>query len=271
MKRSFCLTLPATLLALILLSACDRAESPQAAAPEGEVIAVVNGVAITDAEFQEFLALQRMNRPGENLQSDQVLDEMINMELLRQAAAERGLDRNPDILRQVERSRTNLMVGALIDEWLSQDYTEEQLRAEYDRQLEGLDRQEYKARHILLDTDADARAVIEALNAGGDFQELAREHSTGPSGPMGGDLGWFTADGMVPEFSQAVREMEPGTYTREPVQSEFGWHVILLEDTRVAEPPPFEVVRERVGQILDNRLMQERVEELRAKADIEKR
>jgi peptidyl-prolyl cis-trans isomerase C len=259
----------ALFLAVALLTACDRAEEPRAQVPDGDVIAVVNGVAITGAEFQEFLSLQRMTRPDENLQPEQVLDEMVNLELLRQAAAERGLDRDPEIMRQVERSRTNLMVGALFEDWLGQDYTEEQLRAEYDRQIATLDRQEYKARHILLDSEADARDIIEALDAEADFEELARAHSTGPSGPMGGDLGWFTADGMVPAFSDAVRAMEPGSYSSQPVQSDFGWHVILLEDTRIAEPPPFESVRDRVQQILDNRIIQENIEDLRRQADIE--
>jgi peptidyl-prolyl cis-trans isomerase C len=269
MRTPFPLLLSAALLAMALLSGCERAEEPRTAIPEGEIVAVVNGVAITDADFQEFFTLQRMNRPTENLQAEQVLDEMVNMELLRQAAVEKGLDRDPDILRQVERSRTNLLVGALIDDWLSQEYTDEQLQAEYERQLEGLDRQEYKARHILLDTEEEAHAIIEALEQEGDFEELAREHSTGPSGPMGGDLGWFSADSMVPEFSDAVRAMEPGTYSSEPVQTDFGWHVILLEETRTAEPPPFEMVRARIAQILDNRVLQERVEALRQKAEIE--
>jgi peptidyl-prolyl cis-trans isomerase C len=264
--RSLLLIIP---IAVALLSACERAEEPRAQVPDGDVVAVVNDVAITETEFQEFLALQRMNRPAENLPREQVLDEMISMELLRQAALERGLDRDPEILRQLERSRTNLMVGALLDQWLGNGHTDDELRAEYDRQLESLDRQEYKARHILLDTEADARTVIEALEEGADFEEMAREHSTGPSGPMGGDLGWFTADGMVPEFSNAVRLLEPGTYTKEPVQSDFGWHVILLEDMRMAEPPPFEVVRSRLEQILDNRMIQENIEDLRGRADIE--
>lgn len=261
--------LPALCLAILLLSACDRSEPPQAQPPAGDVVAMVNDVAITEAEFEEFLMLQRRSRPEDNLQREQVLDEMINMELLRQAAVAQGLDRDPEVLRQVERSRTNLMVGVLLDDWLGGGHSEEQLRAEYERQLEGLDRQEYKARHILLDTEDDAREVIEALDGGADFEELAREHSTGPSGPMGGDLGWFTADGMVPEFSEAVRALETGTYTRDPVHSDFGWHVILLEETRTAEPPPFEMVRDRVEQILDNRVIQDNIEALRSGAEIE--
>ncbi|WP_018954559.1 peptidylprolyl isomerase [Thioalkalivibrio sulfidiphilus] len=256
------------LLAAALITGCGRGEAPQAQI-NGEAIAVVNGVAISEADFQDFLNLQRMTRPGESLLPDEVLDEMINMELLRQAALQQGLDKDPDIQRQVERARTNLMVGALIDRRLDQEYTEEQLRAEYDRQIQAIERTEYKARHILLDSEADAREVIVALEAGGDFQALAREHSTGPSGPMGGDLGWFTLDAMVPAFSQAVQAMEKGSYSSEPVQTEFGWHVILLEDTRSSEPPPFEAVRDRVAQILDNRALQDYIGDLRAAAKIE--
>jgi len=260
--------LGAGLMAALLLTGCGRDDDPRADS-NGTVVAMVNDQAITEADFQDFLNLQRMTRPGENLSPEEVLDEMINMELLRQAALERGLDKDPEILRQVERSRTNLIVGALIDTRMDQQYTDEQLRAEYERQVQAIEREEYKARHILLDSETEAREVIEALNAGGDFEDLAREHSTGPSGPMGGDLGWFTADSMVPPFSEAVRALDKGTYSSEPVQTEFGWHVILLEDTRRSEPPPFEAVRDRIGQILDNRALQEYIAELRAAAKVE--
>ncbi|OOG25949.1 peptidylprolyl isomerase [Thioalkalivibrio denitrificans] len=259
----------ALLVVLALLGGCERAEEPRTQVSDADAVAVVNDVVITREEFEEFLALQRMSRPAEDLQREQVLDEMISLELLRQAAVERGLDRDPEILRQVERSKTNLMVGALLEDWLGPEYTEEQLRAEYDRQVRDIDREEFKARHILLDTEEDAEAVIRELEEGADFEAMAREHSTGPSGPMGGDLGWFTANQMVSEFSDAVRALEPGTFTREPVQSDFGWHVILLEDTRTAEPPPFEAVRSRLEEILDNRIIQENIEDLRQRADIE--
>ncbi|MDD3519580.1 MAG: peptidylprolyl isomerase, partial [Chromatiales bacterium] len=114
-----------------------------------------------------------------------------------------------------------------------------------------------------------AKAAIEALNGGADFAELAKEKSTGPSAPKGGDLGWFVADSMVPPFAQALKALEVGKYTTAPVQTQFGWHVILLEETRPLEPPPFEAVKDQVRQQMLQKSLQDYLEGLKTEAKIE--
>ncbi|NIP72215.1 MAG: hypothetical protein GWO16_03910 [Gammaproteobacteria bacterium] len=143
------------------------------------------------------------------------------------------------------------------------------MRDTYDTEVEKLDLTEYKARHILVDEQAQALALIERLEQGADFAELAREASTGPSGRQGGDLGWFTRRQMVPAFGEAVAGLEPGAFTREPVETRFGWHVILLEDTREAPAPGFGEVKEGVREALEKRALRDYVETLHAEADIE--
>ncbi|NCF73996.1 MAG: hypothetical protein GWP67_10895 [Gammaproteobacteria bacterium] len=121
----------------------------------------------------------------------------------------------------------------------------------YEEQVALAPPKEFKARHILVDTQAAATALIEELQGGADFVELAKEHSTGPSGPSGGDLGWFTVQTMVEPFSDAVAAMEDGAFTAEPVQTQFGWHVILREDSRESAPPSLDSVRDAIKQRIE--------------------
>src|SRR5690606_13747347 len=121
--------------------------------------------------------------------------------------------------------------------------SDEEMQKAYQQHLaESPAGEEVKARHILLDSEEDAKAVIEELNKGGDFQQLARDRSTGPSAPQGGDLGWFSKDQMVEPFSDAAFQMRPGDYSKAPVKTQFGWHVILVEDRREKPAPSFEEV-----------------------------
>jgi peptidyl-prolyl cis-trans isomerase C len=127
---------------------------------------------------------------------------------------------------------------------------------------------EYKASHILVNEEEQARKIIEQLNQGANFAELAREHSTDSSGKDGGDLGWFLPQQMVAPFGQAVGQLEKGSYTSEPVKTQFGWHVIKLEDSRQAEPPAFEEVMGRLEQMLQQRQIGEYIQALKDSADI---
>ncbi len=128
---------------------------------------------------------------------------------------------------------------------------------------------QYKARHILVDAEQEAIDIIAELQQGEDFQELARTRSTGPSGPNGGDLGWFEADRMVPPFADAVRAMEAGSFSDAPVQTRFGWHVILLEEKSDARAPGLDAVRADVTQIVEQQRIEGYLEELRAGAVVE--
>jgi peptidyl-prolyl cis-trans isomerase C len=129
--------------------------------------------------------------------------------------------------------------------------------------------QEYKASHILVETEEKAGEIIEKLNEGADFGELAKEHSKDTSATQGGDLGWFTPEVMVEPFSQAVTQLKEGEYTRQPVQTQFGWHVIRLEEVREATPPSIEEVRPQIVQRLQSQMISDYLEKLREQAEVE--
>ena len=165
---------------------------------------------------------------------------------------------------QIELQRLNALARTAVARYREANTpTELELREAYEASLDELMAPQYKARHILVKTEPEATAIIEELKGGADFAELAKERSTGPTGPNGGDLGWFDAATMVAPFADAVRAMENGTYSREPVQTQFGWHVILREDSRAEEPPPLEGVRDVVSQRIEQRKLQEYLQQLR--------
>ncbi len=147
--------------------------------------------------------------------------------------------------------------------------SDKELRKEYDSKVAGANLKEYKARHILLKSEADAKSVIAELDSGANFAELAKSKSTGPTAKNGGDLGWFKPNQMVPPFAQAVSEMKKGSYTKKPVKTQFGWHVIKLEDERKLTPPKFEEVKEQIRSIKTNQKIQQYVIELRKKAKVD--
>ena len=143
------------------------------------------------------------------------------------------------------------------------------MRPEYDTQVAALPR-EYHARHILVDDQAAAEAITKELKGGADFAKLAAKRSKDSSSKSGGDLGWFTLDTMVPPFANAVKAMQPGQLTEQPVQSQYGWHVIKLEETRATSAPPFDEVKDRVKMIVQRKKLQTHLEDLRKAAQVEK-
>ena len=143
------------------------------------------------------------------------------------------------------------------------------LKKEYQEQIKNAPKEEYKARHILVKTEDEAKEIIKSLKDGADFEKLAKEKSIGPSGPNGGDLGWFTATTMVPEFADAVAKLKKGDITDQPVKTQFGWHVIKLEDTRKVDPPSFDSMKDKLRSIVANKSIQNYLSELHKKAKIE--
>lgn len=262
----------AALAAAVTLALGACSQDPESAPSTENAVAVVNDVPISEQELQGFIDFRGMagHGAGQAPSREAALEEMVNMELLRQQALERGLDEDPGVREQLERTRTNLLVNTLVERYVDDlDLSEEALRQEYERQVAAMETQEYRARHILVDDRETAEEMIAALENGEAFTDLAREHSGDPTAEAGGDLGWFTPGEMVPTFSEAVESLEDGAYTTEPVETRFGWHVILREDSRERTPPEFESVRGRIQQILATRALQDYVEELRTGADIE--
>jgi peptidyl-prolyl cis-trans isomerase C len=237
------------------------------AAEEPAVLATVNGKNVDQTAFDNYAERRSEQQPAA---PQTMLQELINLELLVQDAEARKLDQDPDYAVEMEMTRRSLLAQLAVRSHIeAHPVTDEQMREVYDREVGKASGEELKARHILLKSSEEALEVIKALDAGGDFAALAKEHSTGPSGPQGGDLGWFSTDQMVPEFSTAAAALETGKYTAEPVQTQFGWHVIMLEEKRPLQPPPFEELKEQIQTMLQGQQVRSYLNGLREAAKIE--
>ena len=261
-------------LAVAPVSAQDAdGDGTAEALPEG-VLAIVNGRAIPAIALENIvrqIEAQGAAR-GENggpPDRERILGELIDLEILAQEAEKLALDEQPEIAAALKLQYVRTMANAYLAETGdAMEIGEDELRAEYERQTAGLENAEYRASHVLLESEADARAVIDALADGADFETLAKERSVDPSGANGGDLGWFQADAMVPEFVEALTAMAVGGTSEAPVRSEFGWHVIRLDETRGAALPDFEAVRPGLENLVLRDRLAARVEALRESADV---
>ena len=238
-------------------------------------VATVNGKPISQKSYDFYLA-QAMQRRGKNHQGqggvnrEAVINELVNRELLRQAALKEKVENDETVAFQLEQLKTDALIQGLINKLTNEiSISDKDLKKEYDKRIAGAKLSEYKARHILLKTEEDAKTVIAELDSGSKFEELAKKKSTGPSAKDGGDLGWFNPSQMVPAFSQAVAQMKKGRYTKKPVKTQFGWHVIKLEDIRKRTPPKFEDIKPQIRMVLQNQQIQKYIEDLRKKAKID--
>ncbi len=230
------------------------------------VVATVNGTDITVGHLilmRDALPEQYKSLPDDVLY-DAVLNQAIQQTLLAQTVSEESRA----IRLRLENERRSLMAGTAIERLVRASLTDEALRAAYDERFANAEpTREYNASHILVATEEEARALIEQLENGADFAELAKEKSTGPSGAQGGSLGWFSKGMMVQPFEDAVIKMEPGTIS-EPVQTQFGWHVIKLNDSRVKAAPTLDEVRADLADEIQKKVLKKALEELTAKADV---
>ena len=249
------------LLACFAITGCasDNSGTPADNTLGVDTVANINGEPLYESVFR-FYANNRTQKDANDLTDEErklVLDELIQLVSLAQEARKANIDKERMVAVQIELQEINTLARSQINRYREQNApTELELREEYDANLEELSGPQYKARHILVKTDEEAAAIIKDLQGGADFAEQAKQLSTGPSGPNGGDLGWFDAGNMVKPFADAVRTMEKGSITTEPVQTRFGWHVILLEDVREGQEPGLEAVRDQ----LTNSIMQRKVE-----------
>ena len=259
-------------IGLVIATACTNDAADETEISEAELIATVDGYSISAAMFS-FYARSRAQKDVPDLtpeEREQLLDELIQLVLLSNAAEAGGLVADDEFAAELELLQLQTIARRQIGAELERDpVTEVELRQAYEENLEQLAGVQYKARHILVDAESDAQNLIAELQQGADFQELARTHSTGPSGPDGGDLGWFSADRMVAPFATAVRTMEVGSYTTQPVQTRFGWHIILLEEKSDAVAPGFDAVRNDVTNMAEQQKVESYLERLRANAVID--
>ena len=206
----------------------------------------------------------------EDQRRGRVLDSLINFSLLASVAESRGYADEPDVKRTLSYLRLQALHDSYISKSIDPMITDDLLRSSYESRVSGLSpEKEVWARHILVETEDEAKAIIEELNAGGDFIQLAKDKSTGPSGPQGGDLGFFGKGQMVPPFEEAAFSMSIGDHSQEPVQTQFGYHVLKVEETRDKPLPTFaELERELRNEIL-LRLYREELARVRASQQVE--
>jgi peptidyl-prolyl cis-trans isomerase C len=233
--------------------------------------AIVNGKAIPSARVDEFVAaLTQQGRPDTPELRTAVRDELIAREIFMQEAEKKGLARQTDVQRQLESARQDILIRALIrDQLKTNPVTDADIKAEYDKLAKASGGKEYKARHILVDGEADAKAIVEQLKKGTAFEELAKKSKDTGSASRGGDLDWASPDSYVKPFSDAMVKLEKGKMTEVPVKSDFGWHVIRLDDIRDVQPPPLEQVKPQIQQELERRRIQSMQADMRAKARVQ--
>lgn len=266
------------LVMLFALAGCQRGGTQGAdagaAATKAPPVAVVNGEPIS-REFFEFYVDGAESQSGRELtteQRQQALDNLVRAHIVAQQAEKDGVDDETETAALLELQRLNVLQQAVSQNYLEDKKpTEPELRAEYERQVAQMPKQEYRARHILVATEDSAAKLVGRLEKGADFAELAGRESTDASRQNGGDLGWFTPDRMVKSFADAVAELKPGEFTKKPVQTQHGWHVIRLEETRPVAAPPYDAVSQRLEQMVQAKKFNAYVDGLEKAAKIEKK
>ena len=248
----------------------NRAAAEPTPAPAGKVLVTVNGSAITQDVLEVYAKTRKPQGGGEDANSPQVvLGELISLELMRQEGEKSNVVSKPIVIALLDQQRRSTLAGAAISDFMEANQTSDEEAMEAYNEKMGQTGKEYNARHILLKTQEQAVDVIASLDKGADFSELAMEKSTGPSGKSGGKLGWFAPGQMVKPFSDATAALEKDSYSKEPVETQFGWHVIILDDSRDLTPPPFDDVKERLKLLLANQKLQAHIQELKTAADIQ--
>src|SRR5688500_7307843 len=260
-------------LALFAACACSREGAGTNTAALGSArVAVVNGKPIPESvllfytratERQDYADLSAADR-------ERVLNDVIGLELLAQQAEKEGLTASRTLAAQIELQRLQALARAMAAEHIKNNPpTDADLQAIYEENLPRLAGEQYKLRHILVTSKADADTIIAQLNQGADFIALAQAHADGPTGPNGGDLGWLTADSIPPAFAEAVRAMTVGSYSQAPVQTDSGYHVILLEEMQRQEPPPLEDLRDDLSSAAERKRLDDYIKMLKESATVE--
>ena len=257
------LTLSALTAAVLITTA------PWAAAQN---VAIVNGKPVpTHREAVLAKQVEASGRPVDDQVRAQLKEEVILREIFMQEAQKRGIGASKDYQDQIELARQTIMIRALFTDFQKKNpVTDAEVKAEYDKFVAANSGKEYRARHILVEKEDEAKALIADLKKGAKFEDLAKAKSKDPgSGANGGDLDWAAAASYVPEFSEAMVKLEKGQLTEAPVKSQFGWHVIRLDDVRQAELPKLEEVKAQIVQQLQGQKLNQFQQALREKAKIQ--
>lgn len=251
------------------LGVAHAADATQNKGNSDQVVATVNGTKLTTRDLASFS--RSMAPQGQQINREEALQGLVDRELLYQEAIAKGYDKLPEVTQEIENQKRILLSNVAVSEMLrGQKPTDAEMRKVYQDKVASKDLKEYKARHILVDSEAEAKGIIGQLDKGGNFSDIAKAKSKDrASAENGGDLGWFNPSQMVPPFSQAVTTLGKGQYTKTPVKTQFGYHVIVLDDSRKVNPPTFEEIKDRLGDVVQSQKIGDHLAELRKKAKID--
>jgi len=237
---------------------------------QNKAFVTVNGQPIPQSVYDAFISEQKAQgaQDGPELQNA-VREELIRRELLAQEAKKKGLDKKGTVPGQVELAKQAVLIRAYLTEHVrANPITEDRLKAEYEGIKANVGSTEYKARHVLVEKEEDAKAIITKLEKGEKFSELAKQSKDPGSRDNGGELGWNPPAAYVKPFGEALVKLKKGEYTKTPVKTDFGYHVIQLDDSRPTSPPPYEQVKPQLQQRASQQQIEQLVKELRAKAKV---
>jgi len=264
--------LTAAMTGLLLAQIPAHAESDPADGAGPKVIAVINGQNVTSADFGTFVSTRiGQSVAPANLNQQQLSalqEEYINRELVFQDAVSKGLDKNPEVVIAIENQRHNIIAGYALRQIASVPPSDKALQDAY-KTLASKPVKEYRASHIMVKTEAEAQGLIDRLKQGVDFAQLAREKSLDSTAQNGGELGWLPADQIAPPIRDALGALKTGAFSTAPVQTQFGWHVLKLSETRILPPPDFDAVKDDLSRQLRNENIGRYIAQLRQHSKIE--
>lgn len=268
-----------SLLVAALLAMATAAHAAEPAKPAAAVksaapakATTVNGKPIAQSRIDNLVAAQAgQGRPDTPELREAVREELVRREVLAQTAEKKGIDKKGDVQAQMALARQSVLISAYLQDYVkTHPITDEMLKGEYETLRKTLGDSEYKARHILVETEDEAKAVIAKLKAGGKFEDLAKELSKDPgSKEKGGDLGWSNKAAYVKPFTDAMVALPKGKYTEAPVKSDFGWHIIQMDDIRELKAPTLEEIKPQMTQRMQQQMVEKHIADLRAKAKVE--
>ncbi|MBL6986437.1 MAG: peptidylprolyl isomerase [Methylobacter sp.] len=277
MKKKF---IPLLIVGTALVAGCNQekaSDTGSTSTPAATTIDKADAVAIVNGQYIAKSTLAALEKEiaershGQSFPKEKLIEELIQRELLVQDAMQKQLDKSPELAAQLEAAKKALLTQADLQNFIKANpVTDAEVKAEYDSKIAAEKGTEFKASHILVKTEAEAKKLITELDKGADFAKLANKNSLdAKESQNGGDLGWFSSAQMVAPFSEAVASLEKGKYTKEPVKTQFGYHVILKEDSRALTPPPLEAVKEQLTPFLQRKKVQNMIETLRKQAKVE--
>lgn len=240
---------------------------------DAKSVAAVNGKKISQIQYQTLLKqVQSQSKKGAPAQVNRqlIIDELINREVLYQEANKKKLNNDKQVKKILKQQKRNLLIQTLLARSpAAKPISEKELKAFYDKQVAGVDSKEYKTRHILLKDEASAKNIITKLNDGTNFEETAKNESKDPSGKDGGNLGWMAPSQMPPTYYQAVQKLKVGTLTQKAVKTQFGYHIIKLDESRKRQAPAFAEAKAQIHSLIQRQRVQKYIINLRNKAKIE--